>query len=180
MYLKGQSLRAIGKHLNLSHVQIKRDLDAIRDGWAHRVDLNIQELTNEELAKLDRVESQAWEQWDKSIGKKSKTTTKSGRTVKDNVVDEKSVLEWTDCGDPRYLAVIQKCIDKRCELLRLDPDKSLKVEHTGEITVTIEDKIKRAKELGLPIPEVLENRITKLLPSNGNGNGSNGKNGNSN
>lgn len=61
MYCEGFSLRAIGKELKVSHVQVKKYIDPLLNEWLHEHDVQLDEIKKRELLKLDN--------WDKRIAR---------------------------------------------------------------------------------------------------------------
>lgn len=107
-----------------------------------------QELRHIELMKLDTLEREYWEAWFRSLQVQRAEVVVDSEGVADvesiealrehwrrigerpgdgkkggsQPLDVKKVAKkWVEaCGDPRYLAGVQWCIDKRCKLLGLD------------------------------------------------------------
>ena len=73
-----------------------------------------------ELARIDRVEREAWLAYERKIGAKQrkKMSVKAGN--KDG-----EVVMWDEAGDPRFLKIVLDCIDRRSALLGLDAPKKV-------------------------------------------------------
>lgn len=121
MYLQGATQAAIAKHLGVTQQTVSNDLKEIRARWRESSIRDFDAIKEQELAKIDLVESQYWEQWEQS--KKTKITTRNedGMTEKGSILKEVTIAE-EKCGDPRYLDGVMKCIERRCALLGLDSE----------------------------------------------------------
>jgi len=120
MYLQGHSQHDMSMEIGISVAQVYRDLRILQDNWMASQLMNINQAKAEQLAKLDLLELEAWQAWDRS------KIDKSGKSVEKSGEDEKRVKAWSEgrLPDPRYLQVIQHCIERRCKILGLDqPDQ---------------------------------------------------------
>lgn len=117
MYVMGQTQAAIARELGVSRPTITVDLQAIRKQWRESAIRDFDVLKDVELAKLEKTEREAWDAWIRSQANavKVKTTQEKGG-------DFDKVESWSEqqVGDPRFLAVVQTCIQKRCAILGLD------------------------------------------------------------
>jgi len=129
MYLEGMSQWQIAERLGVSAQCISRDLKKLNQRWLEKADIDFDKKKAEELAKLDKVESTAWESWERSCQAKEQKGTKNREGgVKGSFNEEWARQEERD-GDPRFLEIVYKCILKRMEILGLDAPK--KVIHMG-------------------------------------------------
>ena len=116
----------------LSQTQVHRDTKAILQQWQEERKDFIDLLMDKELAKLDLIEREAWGAWQES--KKGEKTTKiEGGEVINGQVSSGKIKERTmksTPGDPRYLDMVQKCIDKRVEILGFAAAKKIDVNAT--------------------------------------------------
>lgn len=116
LYVRGVSFREICAIMGRSISTIDRDLKAIRARWRESQVADFTEHVNKELARIDAVEFEAWNGWMESKGER--------RTEESAIIDGKQrtrlqrVTEPT--GDPRFLAVVSRCIDQRVKLLGLE------------------------------------------------------------
>lgn len=121
LYLQGWSQRKIGEQLKISQQQVSYDLAEIRRRWLESSIRSFDEAKSRELAKIDHLEQQAWEGWNRTIGIKKKTSTKVGVNAKGPVDEETETLEEL-AGDPRFLQVVDTCIQRRCKILGIDAE----------------------------------------------------------
>lgn len=119
LYLQGWLQADIAEKQGVTQQAISDDLKAIRKQWLASSLRDFDEARSQELAKIDNLEITYWQAWQRSIEPKKIETAKtvnaeSGRR------DEASVREEGRDGEPRYLAGVQWCIERRCKLLGLD------------------------------------------------------------
>lgn len=115
LYLTGHNQFDIRDQLNaredvaytICQQQVGYDLKVIRGRWARSGIRDFDAARAQELAKIDRLESEYWEAWE--------------RVVPD------------DRTAPQYLSGVMSCIDRRCKLLGLDaPTKIAPTDPSGE------------------------------------------------
>jgi hypothetical protein len=119
LYLQRMTQREIGERLGLSRQQVGYDLEAIRQEWLKSSLVNFDARRAEELARIDRMEREYWDAWETS--KKEKETTTSEQVNKGGGEQTKAAIRKVEqTGDPRYLAGVERCVDRRCKLLGLN------------------------------------------------------------
>jgi hypothetical protein len=87
-----------------------------------------------ELEKTVQVEAEAWAAWERSKLDSETLTTTRAQVSETGVVEpvEEKLIVKGQSGDPRYLAMIDKCIDRRCKLLGLyAPERVALTDPTG-------------------------------------------------
>jgi hypothetical protein len=146
-YLRGLSQAKIAQAENVNQGQISRDLAVIREAWLASAVMAMDARKAQELAKIDRLETIAWDAWEQSCKSAEiyHTGVDKGRVNKDGKPLPERQKSWKTIkgqfGDPRFLERVAWCINKRCELLGLDPPKKLAPtnpdgtdEYTGGLT----------------------------------------------
>jgi len=138
-----------GKGYTLSLGQIAADMKKVLQEWQDERKDFIDYVVDRELKKLDIIEAECWEAWDKS--KQGKKTTKfsggqiTNTSVSGGKIKERSLEETS--GDVKYLDKIFDCMDMRKDLLGYAAAK--KVEFSGSIGVGVtpmsEDEIEKEK-----------------------------------
>ena len=128
MYLQGITQAEIGQRLGVSQPQISYDLKVLRNRWLKSSIINIDEVKARELARIDHLEREYWEAWDKS---KSPIKTKASKKVGGETI-ESTIQGETGTGDPRYLSGVQWCINKRCDVLGLNAPSKTDITSGGE------------------------------------------------
>ena len=141
MYLQGQAQHVIAAALNarpgigysLSRQMISYDLGKIRVAWLAASLASYDARVAEELARIDNLEQVYWGSWERSLEKRT-TETAYAAAGEDGKPKQSRAVYKTEpgYGDPRYLAGIQWCIERRCKLLGLDKPQQLDVTTAGE------------------------------------------------
>lgn len=115
LYLKGWAQSEIANELNVWQSTISTDVKQICKAWRESSIRDFDELRELELAKLNKVEREAWDGYERSKQPHQSATTdgqagaqKARRTVRHQN------------GDPKFLSVILDCDKARRELLGLD------------------------------------------------------------
>lgn len=121
LYIKGWRQSAIAEVVGVHVSNVCRDLAAIREEWREaRLD-STEAWIDAQLAKIDKMELEAWEQWEKSKGDRKKTTKKESEGADGSGPRLEKTLSIEDgLGDPRYLAMVDKAIERRSKLLGLE------------------------------------------------------------
>jgi hypothetical protein len=119
LYLKGWTQADIGARLGVSRQQVGYDLGAVRREWLASALMDFNAKKAEELAKVDKLEREAWECFENSK-KGRETTTTEQTTDGDGDRTKAAIRKEEEHGDPRYLSVVQWCINKRCDILGLN------------------------------------------------------------
>jgi hypothetical protein len=115
LYVKGHPQAEIGQRLGVTQQQISSDIKAIQQQWLASTLRDFDAVKSEQLAKVDQIEREAWDAWSRSCQPREVTvqeaTEGETRTKKVTLRKEQQV------GDPRFLQIIQKAIDQRCDIL---------------------------------------------------------------
>ncbi|HYH64872.1 MAG TPA: hypothetical protein VD866_09285, partial [Urbifossiella sp.] len=130
LYLRGKSQVEIAKAVRASQPTVSRDLAALRAEWRSAAARDLGERVAEELARVDRLEAEAWEAWDRSrkaaeVTTTEKAGTRGGKGATPAVRSKASTRIIHRDGEPRFLHVVEWCISRRCELLGLDAPAKL-------------------------------------------------------
>lgn len=134
-HLRGSSVLEISSKLSLPIELVEKDLQYYRERELSPAKfVNLSAVKARELAKIEMIERAAWDGWERSRLKKRKTSAsnvehertsklldKLGNPVsrKDSKT-EKKVSEVDQAGDPRFLAIVERCIDRTCKILGID------------------------------------------------------------
>lgn len=123
LYLQGKPIHEIAADMVLPKSIINDDLQFIRQMWLNSSLVDFDAKRSEEVARLNRVETEAWAEYERS--KDRQVTERAGSGMQGSW-SETETAERT--GDPRYLAVVLKCIDRRIKIFGLDaPERSMNV-----------------------------------------------------
>lgn len=124
-YLAGKSLREIAEWFTKNRPykvtvsSVARDLECVRIIWRERAGQLVGERKAEELARLDRIEAEAWEAWERSkkdvVKKFGKRQTPTGGTAVETLGQETLQRD----GNPKFLELVARCVEKRLDVLGL-------------------------------------------------------------
>ena len=120
-YLKGETQASIGAALGLAQQTVSDDLRTIRSRWLESSIRDFDSAKSIELAKIDLVESEYWQQWERSKELKRTRKNEEGMSEKGELLKQ-TTIEEQRCGNPQYLAGVMVCIERRCRLLGLDSE----------------------------------------------------------
>ena len=126
LYLSGMPMFKVAIELDCSTSQVSRDLKWLRKQWLESSVANISEIIAKELAKIDNLEKEYWEAWQKSKEDFEKKRKKYQNRELKELINEEVIVQ----GDPRFLQGVERCIKRRCEVLGLD--KPQKLDHTTD------------------------------------------------
>jgi hypothetical protein len=160
LYVQGRYQAEIGQLLGVTQQQVSLDLKAIQQEWLKASVRNFDTIRAEQLAKIDRIEREAWQAWERSL--KQREVTIQEVTESATRINKVTLRKEGQDGDPRYLQVIQKCIDQRCDLLGLSTStEAAKALGTGlaalltqaQSPATLPGQILLPATLSSPLPE---------------------------
>jgi hypothetical protein len=115
LYLGGKYQVEIARLLGVSQQQVSLDLKAVQQAWLASSIRNFDTVKAEQLAKIDYIERQALEAWERSL--KPREITVQEVTEGEHRTNKVTLRKEGQDGDPRYLQIAQRCIDQRIDLL---------------------------------------------------------------
>ena len=121
MYLRGALQSEIAEKLRMSQPQVSRDLKALHGKWLKSALIDFSEAKSKELAKVDMLEVTYWQGWLRSLKDTEKSVTE--KNISGN--SKARIEREGQIGDPRFLAGIQWCINKRCDIIGIDAPKKI-------------------------------------------------------
>jgi hypothetical protein len=132
MYLRARTQQSMADELGVSRQQVQYDLKVLHRRWVRDQLTDYDARKARELERVDRIEAQAWDAWERS---RRDAETLHDRTESDGKKDEngrpaptKTVQEKTtrsQAGDPRFLERVSWCVSERCRILGLYAPKEL-------------------------------------------------------
>jgi hypothetical protein len=147
MYVRGKSQHDMAIELShhydnvrISPGAIGSDLKAIRQAWLQSTLIDFNAAKSKELARLDEMEREAWDAWERSKEKHVRIEYEiSDDQVPfsaDKIADvkrkkRKKVIEAT-VGDIRYLEMIERTITARCNIMGLFEAQRIQVDWRAE------------------------------------------------
>jgi hypothetical protein len=133
LYLKGLSFRDIGQQVGVHFTQVFSDIKAIRGEWRSNTIKNFDDLKNQELAKCDLVEIEAWKGWFRTVGlhkiKRQELGVGDGGGPKKKLV----TTEEKFAGDPRFLQTVMMCVKQRSDILGIN--SPIEARLTGRLSI---------------------------------------------
>jgi len=122
-FLRGMPGAKIAERLRVSLRTITRDLAAIRKEWLASRLRDYDEAQEVELRKIDYLEREAWEAWDRSqLPTQTSKISGSGEDLKESRRGEKS--SRSQFGASKFLEIIARCIDRRCAILGIPAQRA--------------------------------------------------------
>lgn len=114
LYLEGWRQSDLAERFGVNQSTISRDLAAIRQQWLESTLIDFNEAKARELARIDKLEREYWEQYEASKGGRTVATVQEAAGGK-----RQTVRKETRTGDPRYLSGVQWCIEQRLRIFGL-------------------------------------------------------------
>lgn len=130
LYLQGWLQVNIAEKVGISQSTVSNDLKALQKEWLKSSLIDYDEAKSKELARIDRLEREYWDAWQRSLDEFRSTTLKGKRPGDGEKPkpDEQTVRTEDRNGDPRFLAGVQWCIDRRCKVIGIDaPQRNLDI-----------------------------------------------------
>jgi hypothetical protein len=115
-YVRGETQWEIARAFEVDQKTISNDLAAIRKEWLADAVRSVDEVKARELAKIDECEAQAWRAWTKSQ-ENAETLRARVRGKGEDARPETEKVTKGQAGDPRFLDLVLKCVEKRCLIL---------------------------------------------------------------
>lgn len=141
LFLKGYSYRQISDLLNKRNakmgldyaivppMRVYKDLKQLLINWKREHEENIDLYITKELSKLDKIETELWDAWERSKKRIVSKIRQSGL---------KTERSETFAGNPRYLDLVLSVQQRRAKLLGLDapvrvdlPNVNVSVDSSG-------------------------------------------------
>ena len=131
-----------GRDYKLTQQMISYDIGQLVKQWRESGLVDIDDAKAQEIAKINHLELEYWQAWRRSCEDAEATVKKTKGVVQRRqegdgtfVAERPAEVQQTSkgqAGDPRFLAGVQWCIDRRCKILGIDAPQRLSHEGTGE------------------------------------------------
>jgi transposase len=128
--LRGYSQVDIARQLNVSTATICTDVKAIKAMWREECVDTVEDMRNEAMLKLRKVEREAWSAWERSQSAKETKSLKS-----DGESEESQIREEGQVGDPRFLDIALKANREVVDLVGLAAPKKLELKDVSAIPI---------------------------------------------
>jgi hypothetical protein len=135
MYLQGFNFFEISKTTELAIPVVKDVIDESRRVWVERHNRSLTDLMAEQVAKIDQVESRAWESYYMSRKAYLEEQESSGSNDKGSFSSTRKTKR-KQVGSAEFLNIILNCVKQRSELLGLNKkDDDQGVRHNSMLVV---------------------------------------------
>lgn len=115
MYLQGYKQVEIAAKHRVSQQMISLDLQHIQREWLQSSMMDFNEAKSRELARIDRLEREYWQAWNRSLTEQVKTS-KRAKDKPTGAEKEASEARESRTGDERFLAGVRWCIEQRLKI----------------------------------------------------------------
>lgn len=161
LYLKGRSHKEIADELGLTVKQVSSDITRIQDNWRDAYIEDLNQAKMQELARIDLIEKEAWQSWERSKGGKKSTSKNVEESGQFGTTRSAGENHEQSHGDIQYLQTAQWCVNQRCRLLGLyAPAKVANTDVTGQY-----DAASLARNEILSMLDSISGRVTIAPPS---------------
>jgi hypothetical protein len=165
LHLKGWTHPMIARELGISEATVKRELRILKQEWRESALEDVGYMKQRELRKLDNLEREALEEWERSKGDFSRSIVETQSSTGTRQRTESG----GQTGDPRYLTAIIAIHDRRAKLYGLDaPTKTALTNPDGSalaMTVMPDNQLEaRIAELTRKLGMVDEKKLIDVKP----------------
>lgn len=151
----------------------KTDVDAVYDDWRTDNKLVADKAVRRQLSEIAELRAECWAAWEKSKQRAVKEIV-AQKTDADGTEHTVSRTTEEQCGDPRYLAVLNQLADREAKLLGMYAAEKSEHQVTTRVVVV---KLVTKEDVAEPIMDVIGTAVENGYHENGV-NGSNGHAGN--
>lgn len=141
-YLQGLTQAVIAERINtdpereytLTQQTISNDIRRLQELWLKSSVRDFDEIKAKELAKIDRLEREYWRGWERSC-EDAETVRQEGSKDDEGQPGVDKIVKTAkgQAGDPRFLAGVERCIERRCKIFGIDAPTEVK--HSGEVII---------------------------------------------
>lgn len=124
MLARGMNYSDIAEKTELTYAVVSTDARKIIEYWYEEIRENASHYVAYEMQVLSRVQTEAWDAWEKSKDDITTQEVSSGERGKTQKVQKKS-----SSGDARFLQIVMKCSEDRRKLLGLDQPERIRMLH---------------------------------------------------
>lgn len=119
LYLHGWTQAAIAEEVGCNQATVSRDLAKLIEQWRAAALADIDAQRAAELEKINLLEREYWAAWERSCETATESTVKVTSQGNEQTKTAGKTERARD-GDPRWLAGVMTCIERRCRLLGID------------------------------------------------------------
>lgn len=122
---KGEIKEDTERPYTVTQQTVSKDIREIQTRWLGASLRDFDRARAEELAKIDNLEREYWSGWIRSCGERKTTTVKDRGSIATGPQHEAAVKREEMIGNPRFLEGVERCIERRCDILGLDAPKKI-------------------------------------------------------
>lgn len=136
-FLQGRNERQIADHIGRTQQYVSLAIKSLEEEWRTKASSDFSTAKAKELARIENLERTYWDAWFRSLGGSKSTTVRASGEKSEQKKDgklvniERSERNETTYGDPRYLAGVQWCIERRVKMFGFD--QPVKIDIVNEI-----------------------------------------------
>ena len=141
LYLQGYAYRAIAIKLNenrpaykhVSYMQVYQDIQRFIKQYTSQMFKDTAELTSIELNRINQVETEAWQAWERSKKDiiRHKTRDLTGKNASKEITEE----TITNAGNKDFLELVKWAVEMRCKIFGIKaPERSINTQINLNIT----------------------------------------------
>lgn len=160
LYLKGHTQREIAVQLGVSNGTVCNDIAAVRAEWRQDRIADYDDHREIRSKQICRVMVAAWNAWERSCldAESVKVSVIKGKTnAAGNDLGDITRSEKTSkgqCGDPRFLEIYYRSVERLCHLYGLDAPKRTELTGPNGGPLTIATLLKVVADNPPPVPEL--------------------------
>ena len=139
LYLKGWLQVDIAKEIGVNQSTVSRDLKTLHKQWLADAAISYDKAKGRELAKIDRLEREYWDAWERSKEDAEIEIREQAGATKDDARARLRREKRGRTGDPSFLRGVQWCIEQRCKIFGVEAPKELK--HSGAVVSNFTDNL---------------------------------------
>lgn len=147
--LQGFTFKEIGEDLGISTSMAYEEYKVVEHRWRVTAFHAINELKSRELARLDVVESEAWEAWRRSQQDATEITQDYVGAGDARMLAGTKARKTGRDGDARFLKIVVDCVDRRIKILGLEEDTrgAIPSGDKADSNSTIADRLARYQDI---------------------------------
>jgi hypothetical protein len=116
LYLQQRTQGEIAAEIGVDQGTICRDLRAIQAEWQRQRLDDFHQAKLRELARIDRLERQYWDAWERSCHQREQTVQEQTSAPSGDRYKAGTRTEGRD-GNAEFLRGVERCIEMRCKIL---------------------------------------------------------------
>lgn len=155
LYLDGVSVVEIAQRVGFTTPTIYNDLSVIKEQWQEQANAARRYHLSVTLARLDRIEREAWAAWERS---KSPRLTKVGKTRIRGGEEERTRQQKEESrdGDPHFLRIALDVAEQRAKLLGLYQE-----DRDRDRVITLAEHLQQSQHERLGLGDIIDGDIVE-------------------